>query len=348
MDGTTRAEAGFIPLDSCNPFEELAELQVLQSSTQSKDQFHLDIRVTIGELQVPLEAETHQRQSFLRNFRRKELQSGQHIYRVRVRHCKLQMRSTECELRQDEKYKDVIQEGELTQQSSQKAEIQQKGEICGRASASVGVSARGLDASLGLKGGVNASSVASEKGTLYSSKKPEIRLIDHIPLGWRIGVPSIGDPFQETNDCCLSGTYFDKPYKRYPCTCTVRFKDNYTSGFLAFTLSCRDGFYVDRIGTVTRTVDSHEIDRVVDKMKSKIAGILIEKKLIDSGLPVNESGELILAMKRYEVCKQTPALTNAEVQESVPKVELTPPSKPEQAKPRDSSGRFISKKEGAA
>jgi hypothetical protein len=159
-------------------------------------------------------------------------------------------------------------------------------------------------------------------------------------------VPGKGDPFQEANDYCLAGTYFERPLKDHPYTRTVRFKSGYTSGRLIFALSCRDSFYVDRISGKEHTADRDEGDRVVAEMRRKIAGILVEKQLGEQGIAVNQDGELILAIVQATARQQSDPQINAPEGTQAGAAAASKPSATGQARHRrDSSGRFAPRKE---
>ena len=330
---------------SHNLLEGLAELQVWLASNRVSEAFQLNLRVTFDEFNFGLKFDPSQQRGLFWFGRKNDLQSGENKYRVRVRHCKLRMRSTEFELRQDDKYKDIIQAGKFTQHTSEKFELRNKSGISGGASATLAVSSHGLDAGVRAKGGGDASRSAAESETSHSTTKSEVRLIDHIPFGWKIGVPGKGDPFQEANDYCLAGTYFDRPSKSHPYSCTVRFKSNSTSGQLTFVLSCRDSFIVDRIDSQGHIVDREESDRIISEMRQKIAGVLVEKQLTEEGAAVNHNGELILAIVQAEAQQES---DERHGDEKPPPRSGEPPlgSSDKVTPPRDSSGRFTSRKGG--
>jgi hypothetical protein len=246
MSIETDIPEGFKKIDSHVIFEGLAELQVWLASNRVSDVFNLNIRVTF-EFYITTKPISSQPQKLHWLSFKDSSRSNECEYRVRLRHCKLRLRSTECELRQDDKYEEVIQPGKFNQKTSENIQQQVKTGVSGGGSVTFGFGPKGLDAGLKVKGGGEASRSNNSNEASHTAIQSEVSIIKHIPFGWRIGHPRLGDPLQEHNNNCLSGTYFERPSDEHPYSCVIRFNNDCIAGRLAFVLSSRDSFYVERV-----------------------------------------------------------------------------------------------------
>jgi hypothetical protein len=113
------------------------------------------------------------------------------------------------------------------------------------------------------------------------------------------------------NDYCLAGTYFDRESADHSNTCKVRFLEDDSLCKLAFTLSCRDGFRIERFGHhAHRETSGKEGSRVVTEMRNKLAGIVLETELISREPDSHIGGEIILATFHLSARRQSGQLAS--------------------------------------
>ena len=215
---------------------------------------------------------------------------------MRLLQCKLRYQLAGCSILGESKYRYSVQAGTL------RFEVQE------RFKAATGLTAGGTlaaAAKLGLTAGsanidakttLGGTADINESDETATKIKPEIAIVEHCPFGWTIGHGSLGDPLQATSNHCLNGSYFLQKVQGYDHTCKVQFERSVHAAQLTFQLSVRDAFYVERIKSgLPKQSDGNERSRVIEEMRQKIAGLMVEKRFKSTGAPVDDNDELVLA-----------------------------------------------------
>ena len=171
--------------------------------------------------------------------------TGEIRLRIRLRYCYVRHFSRGCEILPDSKYQSTILAGDFS--TNETTRIQTAGHDALR----IGLSGYGhatparVDAEFSLGGAVNVSRQQDRIREVSTRRTPEVKRVQRVPSGWRIGDPGLGDPERFPN--CLDGAYFDHPVETYPHTCLVEFSGDDMSANIMFAVTVRDGLHVERL-----------------------------------------------------------------------------------------------------
>jgi hypothetical protein len=287
-------DVGFRIDRETNALKDLVELQVCTSSNDFTTSFGLNISLTVGEDYFRPDDIKRRRMSPMWFLLANQPTAEHKPFRVRLLHCRLTYVLSGCRIPIKSKYRHSLQSGNFLTEIEErfKTDNAVKGNASSSAQARIGTTG----GSVRLSGNANVETGRSSKEESDGSAKtkPEIAVIEHAPNGWFIGHPLLGDPRQAMNDYCLSGSYFDQTSEGLDHSCKVEFLSE--EARLFFVLTVRDGIYVDKPGPDSkRRATSDERIRVVECMRSKLAGILVERELMRAGASTGDNGELLLA-----------------------------------------------------
>jgi hypothetical protein len=260
----------FWPLEACKyPFgPDIVKIEVRSLANDFSDEFPIKITTTFGEIDQEID-----NKSLFGVTKRN--------YRIRVQYCKLIYTLVGCYIPEDTKYRLPVQSGAFSEKSQIRLSDRKNNSLSGH----IDVNAKlepALSGNLNFGSGISGKSEKDNQKSREIEVTSEINLIEPIPNGWAIGIDGIGDPYRENIQYCLRSCYFDHPSDKYPATCTVKFDGTAQESMLKFVISARGGLYVERLDTGGRPLN--EIHgklraQVVETMRSKIAGMVLESSL---------------------------------------------------------------------
>jgi hypothetical protein len=242
------------------------EAQAIGNNFSSE--FPLRINVTFGDTEFE-----HEYRTLLKATRRN--------YRISVKHCKLIYSLDGCEISEETKHRQPIQTGSLSDQSSVKISSERDGEASLHLSIDPSVIATGiLSKMFGLAASAKVQAKRGKNQTI--TYKSQIDLIEPIPNGWTIGIEGIGDPYRANTNYCLRSIYFDEINIKHGSSCIVSFQPDAEEAKLNFGVYARGGLFVQRVDDEGRSqgeVTGQERSSLIEEMRCRIAGIILEKSL---------------------------------------------------------------------
>lgn len=266
----SKLQGKFEPISTFKyPFgTDIVKIEVRAYANIISDEFPLRITATFGELEHDIEHSSL-------------FGKTKSSYRIRIQYCKLTYTLEGCSIPEHTKYTLPIQWGSF----SEKAQIHLSNSRNASFSGDITVNTKISPATFGSAS--FSSSLASKnenenrqlKNIEYS---PQINLIEPIPNGWAVGIDGIGDPYRDNMQCCLRSCYFDQLSEKYPASCVVKFDDGVDDALMRFMISARGGLYVEKLdddGRPSHEVRGRQRVGVLETMRAKIAGIVIEESL---------------------------------------------------------------------
>jgi hypothetical protein len=242
------------------------EAQAIGNNFSSE--FPLRLNVTFGDTEIE-----HEYRNIFTSTKRN--------YRISVKHCKLIDSLDGCSINEETKHRQPIQSGSLSDQSSIKISNERAGEASVHMAVDPSVFTTGLISK--MFGLAASAKVQSKRGSDQKiTYKSQIDLIEPIPNGWTIGIEGIGDPYRANTNYCLRSIYFDEINAKHGSSCTVSFQRDADEARLNFGVYARGGLFVQRVdaeGRLQGETTGQERSSLIEEMRSRIAGIILEKSL---------------------------------------------------------------------
>jgi hypothetical protein len=258
------------------PFENLVALDVRWPGNRLGRRFPLNIVLEVEQFLLTVPVKPSLLHRLASHFPGQSGTSDETLkLRVRLRHCYVRYFSSDIRIVADTKYQCPVTDGHYQSKTTKRSTEQRRSRTGGGLSAKASVRAPERNASLGAHGAIDAARDVTKEQETSVTFQPDLFEVQAVPNGWRIGHPELGDPTKL--DGCLDGRYFHRPADGFPQTCEAEFHEGLTSGSIAFLVTLRDGFEVEKIngGPVT---NSEKVSAVA-LMRNKLAAIRIERHL---------------------------------------------------------------------
>jgi hypothetical protein len=307
--GNTDHEYGrFLPQREAPPFADLVALHITCPGNRLDGSFPINLLLEVGEHHLLVDV----RPKLLRKLRRlgqKASTARQVQLRVRLRHCHVRYKSEAIAIDARNKYESKIHEGSFRLKQVERSHSSTTSQLDGKVAASAQLQHISAVGALAVGGHAAIASGKTSSTEKTASITPDIYVVRAAPFGWRIGDPVYGDPRNSLG--LLYGKYFYPVSEETPHTCEAEFLRTSGDGTLVFTVTIRDGLYIERIDSDPASKDEKEA--AISAMRDQIAALRLERDLKSGGkFPDTTADEMVIEAVTCEVMRANDDVAPAE------------------------------------